>query len=144
MATVTYAQWTDSTICDMDTYEGWMEAENITPESCLEWCQSPERGADFMLEINTDTCCEYAAWNDGTADCYVHSSGDTEEQTENLEEGATSTSIFQYTELEEYEESEWEEDWDEDYYDEEDWYGGCDWEEACFMSIGSMHFFCRE
>ena len=136
LATVTTAQWTDTTICDMDFYEGWMEADNITPESCLAWCQSPERGADFELETYEDTCCEYAAWNDGTSDCYIHSSGLTEEQTEDLEAGTISTQIFQYTELEEYE------GWDEE--DEEDWYGGCDWEEACFMSIGSMHFFCQE
>ena len=97
-----------------------------------------------MLQTGVDTCCEYASWNDGTSDCYLHSSDNTFEQVDGLDEGTTSTQIFRYTELDEYVEPE-EDDWDE--YDEEDWddwYGGCDWQNACFISIGDMHFFCQE
>ena len=96
-------------------------------------------------------CCGFEAWTNGADPfCFLTRGGVQDEQTEDLENAVFSSLVFQYESLEEYEEPEWEEDWEEDNWEDygeedwEDWYGGCDWENACFITIGDTHFFCRE
>ena len=103
-------------------------------------------------------CCGFEAWTNGeTPYCFLTRGGVQDEQTEDLENAVFSSLVFQYESLEDYEEPEWEEDWEEEHWDDygeedwedwedygEEWYGRCDWENACFVTIGGTHFFCRE
>ena len=125
-------------------------------DHCNSWCKDKKRGAfDETLTTGTDMCCGYNEWlNDAgeveIKECYLGVAADLTAQVEPAEEATLRAEIFQFTELDAYdEEHEWETHFEDDMWEDEmgedDWDYFCDmydecedpyeqtWEEGCDM-----------
>ena len=108
------ATWIENASCpyDWETEQSMDPAYLTDASQCISWCQDPARGQfSEAYEVNTDMCCDFWEYTDSESgetwyNCYLNIGGETIDESEYAEEDmAYSAQIFQFTELDEFDEA---------------------------------------